>query len=353
MLTLPAPPTAPPLTLINGHSVMPHSTVLADQPAPGSEVSDHAPARLGKGWLTVCISTGVLAGLIGLGGMVLSFRSVRAEMTGAFGTWAWLVPIVVDLAIFAFSGVDLVLSRLGMGHPLARLTVYVATTGTILLNASASGGLTGKAAHVLMPLFWVLFTELARHVVRALTGLATGTRRDPIPAARWLLSPIPTFALWRRMVLWRVNSYTVALGMERNRLGCIAVARAAHGRRWRSRVDPLTRMSLGLGELDPAAMRAATETANPARTEVPVTDQTPATMAASTPQRTRPAAVVPSAAGGSSTGGPVSKGGRKPGQSWGARVLEYAANHPDMSAAKIAADLGIGERTVRRHLTGK
>ena len=337
-----ATPAIPPQVLINGHPVMPHPALLTDQSTAPGEVADHAPARLGKGWLAVCISTGILAGLIGSGGMVLSFRSVRSEMVGAFGAWAWLVPIVVDLAIFAFSGVDLVLSRLDMGHPLARLTVYVATAGTILLNASAAGGVAGKVAHVLMPLFWVLFTELARHVVCAVTGLATGTRRDPIPAARWLLSPIPTFLLWRRMVLWRVNSYTKALGMERSRIGCIAVARSVYGRRWRSRIDPLTRMEIGLGELTAAAMRAALTAATSTPEAAAGSGQAPATVAAAVaaPTGQNPARTSP-------------KGGRKTEQGNGARILAYATKNPGISAAKIAADLGVGERTVRRHLTGK
>jgi len=210
------------------------------------------------GWVTVVVVVGMMAGLIALGGMTLSFRSVRTEMIPSFGVqWAWLVPIVVDLAVLVFSGVDLVLARLDMSHPLARLMVYLATAGTVYLNANATGDLPGRVAHVLMPSIWVVFIELMRHVVRRQTNLSTGSHREPIPTARWFLSPLPTMRLWRRMVLWRTNSYGDALVMERARLGSIAVARQVLGRAWRWRISPLLRLQMTLGELNPYELHMA------------------------------------------------------------------------------------------------
>jgi hypothetical protein len=217
-----------------------------DRDAPGVE-------PLGAGWITVTVVIGVMAALIALGGMVLSFRAVSVEMAPAFGSrWAWLVPIVVDLTVFVFSGVDLVLARLDMSHPLARWTVYGATGGTVYLNYAAGGTVPGRIAHVLMPSIWVVFVELIRHVVRSQVGLATGSRREAIPAARWLLSPWPTLKLWRRMVLWRVSSYPRAVDQEKRRLGAVAAARELHGRLWRWRLSPLTRLRINLGEIGAA-----------------------------------------------------------------------------------------------------
>ena len=211
---------------------------------------------LGAGWTTVTIVIGVMAALIALGGMVLSFRAVSVEMVPAFGQrWAWLVPIVVDLTVFVFSGVDLVLARLDMGHPLARWTVYGATGGTVWLNYSAGGTAAGRVAHVLMPSIWVVFVELMRHVVRRQVNLSTASHREPIPAARWFLSPWPTLKLWRRMVLWRINSYPRALDQEKMRLGAIATAREMYGRFWRFRISPLTRLQINLGEVGAGDLR--------------------------------------------------------------------------------------------------
>lgn len=229
--------------------------------APHADQSRVEP--LTAGWIALTVCIGIMAALIGLGGMVLSFRSVRDEMTPTFGPdWAWLVPIVVDLTVFVFSGVDLVLSRLDMSHPLARWTVYGATGGTVWLNYSAGGSAAGRTAHILMPSIWVVFVELMRHVVRRQTNLATGSRREPIPTARWLLSPLPTFLLFRRMALWRTNSYTAALDQERSRLRTIAGLREKHGRWWRRKADPLTRLELSLGPMS-ATPPAADDTPAP------------------------------------------------------------------------------------------
>jgi hypothetical protein len=141
--------------------------------------------------------------------------------------------------------------------------VYGATFGTVWLNYSAGGSAAGRVAHVLMPSIWVVFVELMRHVVRRQTNLATGSHREPIPAARWLVSPLPTLVLWRRMILWRQHSYTDALTMERARLGAIATARELHGSAWRRRVGPLTRLQISLGEIDAEAIRAAVRIAAP------------------------------------------------------------------------------------------
>lgn len=205
---------------------------------------------IGVGWNILTAVVAVMAALIALGGMTLSYRAVSSEMIPAFGVrWAWLVPIVVDLTVFVFSGVDLVLARLDMGHPLARWTVYGATVGTVWLNYSAGGDAAGRIAHVLMPSIWVVFVELMRHVVRRQVNLATGGHREPVPVARWLLAPFSTLALWRRMVLWHINSYPAALTQERVRLARIAEVREKHGRLWRWRVDGLTRLSIALGEV--------------------------------------------------------------------------------------------------------
>jgi len=237
--------------------------LTARELAPDSEqVGQVEP--LGAGWLTVTVIIGIMAALIAIGGMVLSFRAVSTEMIPAFGArWAWLVPIVVDMTVFVFSGVDLVLARLDMSHPLARWTVYGATGGTVWLNYSVGGSVAGRVAHVLMPSIWVVFVELMRHVVRRQANLATGSHREPIPTARWLLSPWPTLKLWRRMVLWRVHSYPRALDQEKMRLGAVAAAREMHGRLWRFRISPLTRLQINLGELGANDLRPGAAAAGP------------------------------------------------------------------------------------------
>jgi hypothetical protein len=256
------------------------------------------PTPLGGWWIAAVAVIGTMAALIAIGGMILSFRAVSQEMTPAFGTqWAWLVPVVIDLSVFVFSGVDLVLNRLRMNHPLARFTVYGATFGTVWLNYSAGGSVAGRTAHILMPSIWVVFVELMRHVVRRLTGLADGSLREPVPTVRWILAPWRTVNLWRRMVLWGTNSYPKALAQEKGRLAAIAVLRTEHGPFWRWRVAPLVRLQLSLGEPVQAPELAAAEPAEPDREAEPETPNLPAvpnrTTAAGRAERSAPRRTSP------------------------------------------------------------
>ena len=327
-LTFPGPVPAP--SALNGHVL-------------DSEIPEREADGLTGGWLAVVVVVGIMAAAIAVGGMILSFCAVSSEMAPAFGTWSVLVPIVIDLSVFVFSGVDLVLARLDMPHPLARWTVYGATFGTVYLNYSAGGTLPGRVAHVLMPSIWVIFIELMRHIVRRKVNLATGTHREPIPAARWFLSPWPTAKLWRRMVLWRVNSYTAALAAERRRLAALAVAREEHGRLWRGKVSPLLRMQISMGELGAENVRTlmnpgyggGQSAAIPPAIGGQVPGQSPAASAA-----------IPTATA-AATSRP------KRGQSTADRVAKLTAAHPEWSGAEVAAKLSIGERTARRYMTGK
>jgi len=328
-ITVPTPSPPPSVAPVNGHQF--HAE--AREPGPP------ALAQLRGGWLAVVIAIGVMAALVALGGMVLSFRAVSSEMLPSFGKgWSSLVPLVADLSVFVFSGVDLVLEKLDMPHPLARWTVYGATFGTVYLNYNAGGTLPGRIAHVLMPAIWVVFIELMRHVVRRRVSLETGSHREPIPAARWFLAPWPTAKLWRRMVLWRINSYTNALAAERRRLAAIATVREVHGVLWRWKVSPLLRMQIAMGELGADSLKTLL---NPGHD-----DGQNAASGAATPAATN------GQSGGQNPAKPPASNRPKRGQDTATRVDKSAAKHPDWTAKQVAVSLGIGERTARRYMTG-
>jgi hypothetical protein len=74
---------------------------------------------------------------------------------------------------------------------------------------------------------------------------------DKIRASRWLLAFPSTFALWRRMTLWEITSYSDALARERERQLARAELRERHGRLWRSKTPRPERVLMKLGELNP------------------------------------------------------------------------------------------------------
>lgn len=183
----------------------------------------------------------LLAGLSGLffGGLAVlggwgSFDSVRRIARPWFGSQAWIVPVGVDLGILALVSAALLLEWIAMPMAVLRWSALAFTAATVWLNVSAAhGDPAGIIAHAAMPTLFILFVEAVRHAVRMRTGMVTGTRRDGIPFVRWLLAPLSTWAIWRRMVLWQVTSYPLALATEQRRRHAITLLRTLFGERWK------------------------------------------------------------------------------------------------------------------------
>ena len=213
----------------------------------------------------------LVAGLLMLGLAALAFRgmfsSVRAEMVPFFGSIAWTVPIGVDLGIVILILVSILLEWLAMPMPMLRHIAAFFMGCTVWLNVlAAHGQVPGIVGHLSLPVLFIASVEAVRHAVRRRSGLAAGNVREGIPVARWLLAPAATFLLWRRMVLWQVTSYRVALDREQLRRRTIARLRAEHGDRWKADADSAVVWHLVQGidveaaaaELDAAAERKKT-----------------------------------------------------------------------------------------------
>src|SRR5690606_26504629 len=165
----------------------------------------------------------------------------------SFGPLAFLLPLGIDLGIAAFSALDIVMARLDMRVRWLRLVPWALTAATVYLNVSrflsAEGGPKwfDVIAHGLLPLLWVVAVEVGTHAVRKRAKLARTERMQAIRLSRWLMAPLPTFALWRRMVLWEIRSYPEALMRERERILARTDLQDRYGRLWRlkaSRREP-------------------------------------------------------------------------------------------------------------------
>jgi Protein of unknown function (DUF2637) len=166
----------------------------------------------------VKIATLVVAPLVcalGALGGIGSFATVRHLAVPWFGTWAWIVPVGIDTGILALLAWDLLAEYLRLSWPVLRCTAWTFIAATTYLNiAAAHGNPTASVMHAAMPVLFVTVIEGIRHLIRQITGLATGTRIERIPLSRWLLAPRTTFLLGRRMVLWHVTSYRDGLHLE-------------------------------------------------------------------------------------------------------------------------------------------
>ncbi|MEU8688497.1 DUF2637 domain-containing protein [Streptomyces sp. NPDC048665] len=250
------------------------------------------PLSFPEVWLA---AVGALAAAaVGALGLYSSFDAVSL----AAAWWGFsnphTLPIAIDVAIPVFTLANLLLIRLDMALAWVRFVPWVLTLVTCWLNIAAGHSPSAKVAHGTMPLLWVVFSEIGAHVYAVRIGAVTGRRMEKIRFSRWLLAPASTFALWRRMTLWEVTSYTNALALERERLLARADLRERYGRRWRRQTPRRERVLLRLGELAPAAVDIKPDPApepeqppaEPKREAPKPPRKRPAKGKAKTPQRT-------------------------------------------------------------------
>ncbi|PRX61431.1 uncharacterized protein DUF2637 [Nonomuraea fuscirosea] len=198
--------------------------------------------------------TAIATGALGLLGFVNSFERVATAAEPSFGWFAWTVPLGIDLGIAVFSALDIVLARLGMRLSWLRFIPWALTAATVYLNVAAylsAADWFAVVAHALLPLLWVFAVEVGAHVVRKHADLARPDHMDGIRRSRWLLAPLATVFLWRRMVLWEIRSYPEALGQERERILAKTELQDRYGRLWRWRATRRERALYRLGELTP------------------------------------------------------------------------------------------------------
>lgn len=148
--------------------------------------------------------------------------STLAAMAVAAGFAPWLapwIPIGIDGAIVGFLALDLYLTGRRIPWPLLRFGAHAMTAATVVINAAA--GAVGEAAaqgaqvagpvrvlwHALMPVLFVVGVEGARRLIVHAAQLEDGTVSDRVPLHRWVLSPVRTARLYRRMRLAVVRSY--------------------------------------------------------------------------------------------------------------------------------------------------
>jgi hypothetical protein len=154
-------------------------------------------------------------------GFAASYSTLAATAEAAgFATWlAPWIPVGIDGAIVGFLALDLYLTGRRIPWPLLRFGAHAMTAATVIINAAA--GTVVKAAaegpvvagpvrvlwHALMPVLFVVGVEGARRLIVHAAQLEDGTASDRVPLHRWMLSPVRTARLYRRMRLAVVRSY--------------------------------------------------------------------------------------------------------------------------------------------------
>ncbi|MFC8096759.1 DUF2637 domain-containing protein [Streptomyces sp. NPDC057301] len=278
-------------------------------------------------------------GAIGFGSIIIatvgfvgSYEAVRrlAEEKG-FGWFAQVFPLGIDIGIAVLLSLDLALTWINLKWAPLRYIAWVLTGATVVFNSAASWpDLLGSAMHGVIPLLFIAVVEAVRNAIAKATAMEDNQHMDSIRLSRWLLAPVPTFLLWRRMKLWELRSYEAVIKLEQERMVYQARLEARYGRRWRRKAPVealmplrLSQYGVPLAETAPAGLAAAgiepiavpaPSTAEPHRLDpgpqphlqASVPELETAVDASDSPRRNEAEESVPLAPGGAAAPAPIS-----------------------------------------------
>ncbi|MER7467139.1 DUF2637 domain-containing protein [Streptomyces sp. NPDC097981] len=210
----------------------------------------------------------VVAGAVVIAGIGFagSYAAVRAlALQKGFGNFSLVFPIGIDMGICVLLALDLLLTWIRIPFPLLRQTAWLLTFATIAFNGAAAWpDPLGVGMHAVIPILFVVTVEAARHAVGRIADITADRHMEGVRITRWMLSPVPTFKLWRRMKLWELRSYEQAVGMEQDRLIYQARLQARYGRAWRRKAPvealmplKLARIGVPLSQTAPEGLAAA------------------------------------------------------------------------------------------------
>ncbi|MGR3938474.1 DUF2637 domain-containing protein, partial [Streptomyces sp. BRA346] len=181
------------------------------------------------------------------------------------GAFANVFPIGIDAGICVLLALDLLLTWIRIPFPLLRQTAWMLTAATIAFNGAAAWpDPIGVGMHGVIPVLFVVSVEAARHAIGRIADITADRHMESVRIARWLLAPIPTFRLWRRMKLWELRSYDEVIRLEQDRLVYQTRLQARYGRQWRRKAPVealmplrLARYGVPLSDTAPAGLEAA------------------------------------------------------------------------------------------------
>ncbi|MET7563583.1 DUF2637 domain-containing protein [Streptomyces sp. NPDC005479] len=211
----------------------------------------------------VVVAGAAVIAAIGFAGSYAAVRAL-AEQKG-FGNFSLVFPIGIDAGICVLLALDLLLTWMRIPFPLLRQTAWLLTAATIAFNGAAAWpDPLGVGMHAVIPVLFVVAVEAARHAVGRIADLTADKHMEGVRLTRWLLSPVPTFKLWRRMKLWELRSYEQVIKLEQDRLIYQARLQARFGRNWRRKAPVeslmplrLAKFGVPLADTGPAGLAAA------------------------------------------------------------------------------------------------
>ncbi|MGC2997267.1 DUF2637 domain-containing protein [Streptomyces sp. G35A] len=271
-------------------SYPPHSDRAGARPRP-APASHHTSAphtgstdrpsltRAHRCLIATVVAGAVITAAIGFAGSYAAVRELAVKK--GFGAFSYVFPIGIDAGICVLLALDLLLTWARIPFPLLRQTAWLLTSATIAFNGAAAWpDPLGVGMHAVIPILFVVSVEAARHAIGRIADITADKHMESVRLTRWLLSPVPTFLLWRRMKLWELRSYDQVIKLEQERLLYQTRLRSRYGRAWRRKAPVeslmplrLARYGVPLTETAPAGLAAAGITEQP---KIPTIERTSA-----------------------------------------------------------------------------
>jgi hypothetical protein len=215
---------------------------------------------------------GVLAG-IGFTGSYSALAQLGFDH--GFGWFAHVFPVGVDAGIVVLLALDLHMIRKGTPWPVVRLVAHLLTVATIVFNASVAGPISadpvGSAMHGVLPVLFITAVEAGRRLVIRAADIDAGRDAAGVPLHRWLLAPVASVRMYRRMRLWAIPSYAQAVALERERIVYRVLLDRRYGSSRKAPSDarlPLTMARYGLTVDEALALPQEAEEAERLRVEL-------------------------------------------------------------------------------------
>lgn len=219
--------------------------------------------RMHRVLIGVVVTGALIIAGIGFAGSYAAVRELAIQK--GFGNFSYVFPIGIDAGICVLLALDLLLTWMRIPFPMLRQTAWLLTAATIAFNGAAAWpDPLGTGMHAVIPILFVVSVEAARHAVGRIADITADKHMEGVRLTRWMLSPLPTFLLWRRMKLWELRSYEQVIKLEQERLVYQARLRSRFGRAWRRKAPVeslmplrLARYGVPLAETAPAGLAAA------------------------------------------------------------------------------------------------
>ncbi|MGW6912571.1 DUF2637 domain-containing protein [Kitasatospora sp. NPDC054939] len=245
----------------------PSNTELANTTPPGDTPTSEltTPQKL---TITAIVAGATAIAGIGFAG---SYKAVvQLAIKKNFGSFAHVFPLGVDIGISTLLALDLLLTYFRMPFPLLRYAAWGLTGATIAFNVAAAwGDEISVGMHATMPILFVLIVEAGRHAVGRMAKISSGAFYENPPLVRWIISPWPTYRVWRRMRMWNIRSYTDVIVMEQESKVFQTTLKVRHGRGWRKSATKEERLAIKLARLGKPINVALHEAQEAAAIEAP------------------------------------------------------------------------------------